>query len=116
MPVELQDLTGTVVVLATDAQSPNDDFGVAINQGLAVGVVGRPNVLRLAWIGGACTRIARLRLDHGNPGMALTISDEWEPPIFGGVCPMGGVPRVVTIGFDRPIDAAAVTIRLNGGT
>lgn len=113
LPVELRDLTGTVVAIATDEHLPELDFGGPDSR--AVGVPDRPNALRVTWLGGMCTKVVRMQLSGTTGQSVLTIQDDWDPPIFGGVCPAGGVPRVVIIGFDRPMDASEVGIRMDDG-
>jgi hypothetical protein len=109
LPVELRDLTGTVVAFATDEHRPEQDFGGPDTR--VIGVLDRPNSLRVNWLGGVCSKVVHMQLSGREDELVLTIRDEWDPPIFGGVCPLGGVPRVVVIDFDRPIEANDVVIR-----
>lgn len=54
LPVELRDLTGTVVAIATDEHRPEDDFGLP-GRPRAVAMVDRPNALRVLWLGSMCS-------------------------------------------------------------
>ena len=111
LPVELRDLTRTVVNIATDEHRPDRDFGGP--DARAVAMVDRPNALRILWLGGMCSKDIQMQLSGAADALVLTIRDDWDPPIFGGVCPLGGVPRVVVIVFNGPVDAAALEVRTN---
>ena len=110
LPVQLRDLTGMVVAFATDEHRPGQDFGGPDSR--AVAIPDRPNALRVIWLGGMCTKDVRMQLSGAEAASVLRIRDHWDPPFFGGVCPAGGVPRVVIIGFNGPIDADDVTVTM----
>jgi hypothetical protein len=109
LPVELRDLTGTVVAIAADERRPEDDF--AGSDAGVVPLVGRPNALRASWLGGVCSKSIRMQLSAVGTEYVLAIRDRWDPPFFGGACPAAGVSRVVVISFDRPVDPQDVDVR-----
>ena len=110
--VELRDLSGLVVDLATDVDRPDDD--ISGPDAAVVPVTDRPNAVRAYWLGGMCSTVARMELRGVEDALELLIRDEWDAPLFGGSCPAGGVPRVVAIAFDRPIDADDVAVEMAG--
>jgi hypothetical protein len=112
LPVELRDLTGTVVAIATDEHLPEDDVGLPGGP-RAVAMLDRPNAMRVLWLGSMCSRVVRMQLSGSAGALALAIQDDWDPPILGGVCPAGAVSRVAIIGFNGPVDPAAVEVRTN---
>lgn len=113
LPVELRDLTGTVIAIATDEPRAEDDFDVGAFRGRAAASADRPNALRVLWLGGMCTTDVHMQLSGVGDELILTIRDDWEPPIFGGVCPAAAVSRVLVIAFSRAVDHAAVEVQTN---
>ena len=113
LPVVLRDLTGTVVAIATDEPRAEDDFDVGAFRGRAAASPDRPNALRILWLGGMCTTNVHMQLGEAADELVLTIHDDWDPPIFGGMCPAATVSRVLVIVFNRPMDPAVVQVRTN---
>ena len=74
-------------------------------------VAGEPNVLRVAWPGGACDDRATLVLNKLGAGYELAIHN--HPRFTAGIeCDASAVTRAVDITFMRPLDPAALTLNI----
>ena len=100
LPFRVTDQTGLIRALAV--VEPD-----GVPEGVS-GVPGRDDALYLAWLGGACDRLAMVVFDHRVGGHAFTITTERD---FGG-CQLVGYPRSLVIEFTQPIDASTESLEM----
>ncbi len=68
---------------------------------------GLPNVLLVAWTGGACDRQTDIAIRGAAPALTLTIATTVAP----GECDAIGVEHTVRLTSSQPLPAAGVTVR-----
>jgi hypothetical protein len=68
---------------------------------------GQPNVLLVAWTGGACDRRTDIAVRGAAPALTLTIATTVAP----GECDAIGVEHTVRLTSSQPLPAAGVTVR-----
>lgn len=111
LPVTLVDLTGMVTAIAPNDWAVRfDDAGTDVLQ-----LAGAPASIRIYWLGGACSAEARIGLaSDGADGYVVSID---EQATLGGLigCAGLGVPRRLTIEFDRPVAPLAFRVSYRPG-
>jgi hypothetical protein len=104
--VEVVDGSGRLIAARTTTSA--DDSGLMPHELRAAAVEGKPDQLRIEWIGGACDGTLRLTIaDDVRTVDATTVSGTLDPEMF---CPLGGSPRGVVLTFDGPVAANEVAI------
>jgi len=102
VPISLIDQTGLVTGMSQGSG--------AAAEGVSA-VAGEPNVLRVAWPGGACDDRATLVLNKLGAGYELAIHN--HPRFTAGIeCDASAVTRAVDITFMQPLDPAALTLNI----
>ena len=113
VPIRLQDMTGTVTGVEI-AEGRREELLADLIEGRVTAVPGRPDALRIAWLGGACEQDVTLRLSADDDRFRLSIKANRGFALFQG-CPSIGIGRAVVIEFGRPIEPIDVFVSVDVG-
>jgi hypothetical protein len=114
LSVEIVDESGLLVSAAPVAPGTPSDVPTPGNKVAVSQVAGRPNNIRLSWVGGACDGPVRFTIR--SDGRTILVEQRpWEGDT-GSFCTLVGIPRSITLDFSEPVPAAEVEIVGGAGT
>jgi hypothetical protein len=101
LPISLIDQTGLVMAIAA---APDASTSSEVEP-----VPDRPSELRVSWVGGACDdRVTMVLVDIG---ATYQLAIHNHPQFAAGItCDASGIPRIVDITFNRPLEPADLSI------
>jgi hypothetical protein len=108
LSVEIVDESGLLVSAAAVPPGTASDVVAPGNDVVVSQAIGRPNEIRLDWVGGACDGPVRFTIRPG--GRTIVVEQHsWEGDTYT-FCTLAGIPRGITLTFAEPVPAAEVEI------
>ena len=114
LSVAIVDESGLLVSAAPVAPGTPSDVPTPGNKVAVSQVAGRPNEVRLSWVGGGCDGPVRFTI-RSDDRTILVEQLPWEGD-GGSFCTLVGIPRSITLDFSEPVPAAEVEIVGRAGT
>jgi hypothetical protein len=104
LPVTLHDEVGVVQAIQITVADSED-----VGPGRVVALRGRPNVVRIDWLGGACDNRTDILLTEAS-AIRITVDPAFDFIRYAGSCPTIPVYRSLVLQLNRPIDLTAAEV------